>query len=75
MLGVVRARWMPAMMKRGAARERGTIDDAVAILGICARTVRQLALLGELQGAAKIGRRWTFNLERLREYVEQKERE
>ena len=59
----------------GKGRERGTIDDAVAILGICARTVRQLALFGDLQGAAKIGRRWTFNLERLREYVKQKERE
>jgi hypothetical protein len=66
---------MPAVIKREAARERGTIDDAEAILGVCARTVRQLALLGELQGAAKIGRRWTFNLERLREYVKQKERE
>ena len=63
------------MTTREAARERGTIDEAVAILGICARTVRHLALLGEFQGAAKIGRRWTFNLERLREYVKQKERE
>jgi len=53
MLGVVRASWMPAMTKREAARERGTIDDAVAILGICARTVRQLALLCELQRSGK----------------------
>jgi hypothetical protein len=56
-------------------RERGTIDDAVAILGVCSRTARQLALRGELPQAAKIGRRWTFDLERLREYVKRKETE
>ena len=63
------------MTNRDAARERGTIDDAVAILRVCNRTVRQLALRAELPGAAKIGRRWTFNLVRLREYVKQKEME
>src|SRR5450759_1365581 len=64
---------MLAMTNKKAVRERGTIDDAVAILGVCARTVRQLALRGELPREAKIGRRWTFNLECLREYVKWKE--
>jgi ribosomal protein S14 len=37
-----------------AVCERGKIDEAVAILGLCARTVRHLAFCGELPGAAKI---------------------
>lgn len=45
-------------------RDRGTIDEAVAILGVSDRTVRDLALRGEPPGAAKIGRRWTFDLAR-----------
>ena len=73
--GLSAVRPIPRRVLCEAARERGTIHEAVAILGICARTVRHLALLGEFRGAAKIGRRWTFNLERLRDYVEQKERE
>ena len=55
--------------------ERGDITDAMAILGIRkARTIEAMAARGELPGAAKIGRRWTFNLAALRAYVEEQER-
>jgi excisionase family DNA binding protein len=54
--------------------ERALINKAVAILGLPLRTVQQLAARGELPGVAKIGRRWTFNLEELRRHVKQRER-
>jgi integrase/recombinase XerD len=49
-----------------------TIAEAAGILGVPERTVRDLAQRGELSGA-KIGRRWTFDLGRLRDYVQNKE--
>jgi hypothetical protein len=55
--------------------QRGTVQDAVSILGKEARTVRAMAGRGEIPGAAKIGGTWTFNLDRLRDYVTSKERE
>lgn len=55
--------------------ERVTIDGAVAILGVPARTVQALAAAGELPGSAKIGRRWTFDEAALRRWVAEKERE
>jgi hypothetical protein len=55
--------------------ERGSIEQAVAILGVPLRTVQDLAARGEIVGAAKIGRRWTFDLQKLRLLVKQKERE
>jgi hypothetical protein len=55
------------------ARERIRIATAVAILGVPERTVRDLALRGEIPGAAKIGGRWTFDLARLREYIRHRE--
>jgi hypothetical protein len=54
--------------------ERGTIDAARAILGLPERSVQDLAARGQIPGAAKFGRRWTFDLEKLRRYVKQKER-
>jgi excisionase family DNA binding protein len=54
------------------SRERVTIAEAAGILGVPERTVRDLAQRGELSGA-KIGRRWTFDLGRLRDYVQNKE--
>jgi hypothetical protein len=40
-------------------RERGDIEDAMAILGIRKkRTVAAMAARGEIPSAAKIGRRW-----------------
>jgi excisionase family DNA binding protein len=54
---------------------RDTADQAAAILGIPRRTVQALAARGELPGAAKIGRLWTFDIEKLRRLVRQRERE
>jgi len=70
----------PARRSRSPARaakkpQRGTVQDAVSILGKEARTVRAMASRGEIPGAAKIGGTWTFNLDRLRDYVASKERE
>jgi len=55
--------------------ERAPIQAACAILGKQDRTVRALASSGQLPGAAKIGGAWTFNLVKLRAYVDFKERE
>jgi hypothetical protein len=54
---------------------RGTVRDAVSILGKEARTVRALAAKGKIPGAAKIGGTYTFNLELLDTYVSSKEQE
>src|ERR1700674_1294785 len=56
-------------------RERLTIDDAVAILGLPVRTLQAMASRGRIPGAAKFGRRWTFDLRKLRQLVELRERE
>ena len=55
--------------------ERGTAKQAAAILGVPTRTIQDLATRGEIPGAAKLGRRWTFDLEKLRRLLKQKERE
>ena len=55
--------------------ERGTAKQAAAILGAPTRTIQDLAARGEIPGAAKLGRCWTFDLEKLRRLVRQKERE
>jgi hypothetical protein len=56
-------------------QERGGIKDAMRILGTGMRTVEDMAAAGLLPGAAKFNRRWSFDLEKLRQYVEDKERE
>jgi excisionase family DNA binding protein len=53
--------------------ERISISVAADILGIPGRTIRHMAQRGELPGAAKIGRRWTFDQARLRDYVRRQE--
>jgi excisionase family DNA binding protein len=55
--------------------ERITIERVSEILGLHKRTVQKMAQRGEIPGAAKIGRRWTFNEDKLRSYVRHKERE
>jgi excisionase family DNA binding protein len=68
-------------MSRGAQMadpgkiERVKIERAGQILGLPPRTVQKMAQRGELPGAAKLGRRWTFNEDKLRSYVRHKERE
>jgi hypothetical protein len=56
-------------------RERGTIEDAIAITGLNGRTVQAMAARGEIPGAGKMARRWTFDLSKLRHYVADRERE
>jgi hypothetical protein len=62
--------------RRGLAfsRERVTITEAIGILGVPELTIRDLAQRGELSGA-KIGRRLTFDLGRLRDYLRNMETE
>jgi excisionase family DNA binding protein len=55
--------------------ERGTVEAAATILGLPQRTVQDLAARGEIPGAAKLGRRWTFDLHKLRQLLKQKERQ
>src|SRR6516165_4766945 len=56
-------------MTLAVACKRINISDAASELGVPERTVRDLALRGEVPGAAKVGRRWTFDLDRLREHI------
>ena len=53
--------------------ERVPIERASSILGVPPRTVQALAARGEIPAAAKIGRRWTFDLAALRGYVKFRE--
>ncbi|RTE92887.1 DNA-binding protein [Bradyrhizobium sp. LVM 105] len=55
--------------------ERVTTEMAAKILGLPARTVQDMALAGEIPGAAKFGRRWTFDEQKLRNYIRRREEE
>jgi excisionase family DNA binding protein len=55
--------------------ERVNVERAGQILGLHPRTVQKMAQRRELPGAARFGRRWTFNEDKLRSYVRHKERE
>ena len=55
--------------------ERIKAQIAARMLGISLRSVQVMAARGELPGAAKIGRIWTFDVARLRGFVEDKEAE
>ena len=48
---------------------------AARILGVSQRSVQELALRGELPGAARIGGVWTFDAGRLAAFVSQRERD
>jgi hypothetical protein len=58
-----------------AQPERTTIKGAVRIIGLSERTIQAMAARGEIPGAAKFGRRWTFDKLKLRQYVNQREQE
>jgi hypothetical protein len=47
----------------------------MAIIGLPIRTVHGMAARAEIPGAAKFGRRWTFDLARLRKWIELREHE
>src|SRR5262249_46563872 len=53
--------------------ERGTTSKAAAILGLKPRKLQMMTKRGAIPGAAKLGRQWTFDLARLRRFVEQQE--
>ena len=50
-------------------------DVAAEMLGITARGVQAMAARGDLPGAAKIGKVWTFDRDKLDRYVAAKEME
>ena len=53
--------------------ERCTMPQAMAILGLKNRKVADMAQRGEIPGAAKLRRQWTFDLAKLRCFVTQQE--
>jgi excisionase family DNA binding protein len=52
--------------------ERIRLAEAAEILGVPVRTVQALAARGEIP-AAKVGRLWTFNPDRLRSWLQERE--
>lgn len=56
-----------------ARSERGTAADAAAILGFKPRKLQAMSQRGKIPGAAKLGRLWTYDLAKLRSFVEQQE--
>lgn len=62
-------------MKDPARPERIKTAEAALILGLSVRTVQAMAARAELPGAAQIGKQWTFNEAKLREFIADKERE
>src|SRR5262249_58588116 len=53
--------------------ERGTAKQAAVILGLKPRKLQAMSQRGEIPGAAKLGRQWTYDLAKLRGFVEQQE--
>jgi hypothetical protein len=49
--------------------ERCMIEEAHLITGLPERTLQSLSARGEIWGAAKLGRRWTYDRQRLRAWV------
>jgi len=49
--------------------ERCLIDEASMITGLNLRTIQALSSKGIIWGAAKLGRRWTYDRQRLRAWV------
>lgn len=49
--------------------------EAAEMLGLTARGVQAMAAKGQLPGAAKIGKVWTFDKDKLRRFIEAKEAE
>jgi excisionase family DNA binding protein len=61
-------------MPRAAQQpERIRAERASLILGVSLRTVQEMAARGELPGAAKIGKLWTFNEAEIRTYIRERQ--
>ena len=54
-------------------KERINVEEASLILGVPMRNVCKLANNGLLPSAAKIGKRWTFDIKELRVWVKDQE--
>ena len=54
--------------------ERGSVAQAAGILGLKNRKVQAMSQRGEIPGAAKMGRQWTYDLAELRRFVAQQEK-
>jgi hypothetical protein len=61
--------------QRAPAAVRGSAIEAAAILGLKPRKLQAMSQRGEIPGAAKIGRQWTYDFAKLQHYVEQQEKE
>jgi len=60
-------------MARTAARpERIRADAAAIILGVTTRCVQALAARGEVPGACKVGKLWTFDETALRSWIRER---
>jgi hypothetical protein len=59
---------------RDTSDGRIKIERAVEILGLAKRTVQKMSQRGDLPGAALMGRRWTYNEDKLHGYVRNMER-
>jgi hypothetical protein len=62
-------------VKDPARPERIKTAEAALILGLSVRTVQAMAARAELPGAAQIGKQWTLNEGKIREFIAGKERE
>jgi ribosomal protein S14 len=61
--------------RKPAPQERCGVGQAAAILGLSNRKIQDMASRGEIPGAAKFARVWTFDVEKLRRHVQLKERQ
>ena len=61
--------------RQPAPQERCGVGQAAAIMGLSPRKIQDMASRGEIPGAAKLTRVWTFDLEKLRRVVRLKERQ
>ncbi len=55
--------------------ERCRSDSALLITGLKLRQLQAMSARGEIPGAAKLGRTWTFDLRKLRRWVREREEE
>ncbi len=64
-----------ALYKSRETDRRGTIEDVLPIIGLPRRTVQSMAAAGKIPGAVRLAgsRRWTFNLDLMRRWIERQE--
>ena len=55
--------------------ERIQSPEAAAITGLSLWNIQSMAARGEIPGAGKLGRRWTFDIGKLRRWITHKEGE